>query len=59
MKNGNLGEIFGGSWGEIGVYGGENAFRTLLHHRKMTKKRLIMRTFIQLLTIFIQQTRSF
>jgi len=59
MKNGNLSEILGGPWGEIGVYGGENALWILLHHRKMTKKRPIMRTFIQLLTIFIQQTRSF
>jgi hypothetical protein len=59
MKNGNLVEFFGGSWRGIGVYGGKNAFWTLLHHRKMTKKRPIMRTFIQLLTIFIQQMRAF
>jgi hypothetical protein len=59
MKNGNLVEFPGETWVEIGVYGGENGFWTLLNHRKMTKKRPIMRTFIQLLTIFIQQMRSF
>jgi hypothetical protein len=59
MKNGNLVEFFGESYGGIGVYGGENGFWILLHHRKMTKKRPIMRTFIQLLTIFIQQMRAF
>jgi hypothetical protein len=59
MKNGNLGEFPGETWVVIGVYGGENALWTLLHHRKMTKKRPIMRTFIQLLTIFIQQMRAF
>jgi hypothetical protein len=59
MKNGNLGEIFGGFGWEIGVYGGKNAIWILLNHRKMTKKRPIMRTFIQLLTIFIQQMRAF
>jgi hypothetical protein len=59
MKNGNLGEFLGGSWGGIGVYGGETGFWILLNHRKMTKKRPIMRTFIQLLTIFIQQMRAF
>jgi len=52
---GNFGVDLGGG---IGVYGGENAFWTLLHPRKMTKKRPIMRTFIQLLTIFIQQMRA-
>jgi hypothetical protein len=52
MKDGNLVEFFGESWGGIGVYGGENVIWTLLNHRKMTKKRPIMRTFIQ-------QTRSF
>ncbi len=59
MKNGNLSEFSVDPGDGIGVYGGENAFWTLLHHRKMTKKRPIMRTFIQLLTTFIQQTRSF
>jgi len=43
----------------IGVYGGKNALWTLLHHRKMTKKRPIMRTFIQLLTIFLQKRAAF
>ncbi len=56
---GNLVEFFGETWGEIGVYEGKNGFWTLLNRRKMTKKRPIMRTFIQLLTIFIQQMRSF
>ncbi len=37
MKNGNLGEFLGGSWGGIGVYGGENALWTLLNLRKITK----------------------
>jgi len=58
-KNGNLGEIFGGSWGEIGVYGGKNGFWILLNRRKTPKKRPIMRTFIQLLTIFLPKRAAF
>jgi len=42
MKNGNLSEFPADPGEEIGVYGGENALWTLLHHRKMTKKRPIM-----------------
>jgi hypothetical protein len=45
MKSGNLVEIFGGSWGEIGVYGGENGFWILLNRRKTPKNRRIMRDF--------------
>jgi len=59
MKSGNLGEIFGGSWVGIGVYGGKNGFWILLNHRKTPKKRRIMRTFIQLLTIFLQKRAAF
>jgi hypothetical protein len=59
MKNGNLVGFFGGSWRGIGVYGGENGFWTLLNRRKTPKKRPIMRTFIQLLTIFLQKGAAF
>jgi len=30
-------EFFGGFWWEIGVYGGENGFLTLLNRRKTPK----------------------
>jgi hypothetical protein len=39
VKSGNLGEFLGDAWVVIGVYGGKNAFWTLLHHRKTAKKR--------------------
>jgi len=45
MKNGNLGGIFGGLWGEIGVYEGKNVFWTLLNRRKMAKKAEKSATF--------------
>jgi hypothetical protein len=38
MKNGNLVGFFGGSCGEIGVYGGKNGFWILLNRRKTPKK---------------------
>ena len=59
MKNGNLREIPGGFYGGIGVYGGKNAFWILLNRRKTPKKAQLCATFIQLLTIFIQQMRAF
>jgi hypothetical protein len=59
MKNGNLVDFFGETWGGIGVYGGEKGFWILLNRRKTSKNIRIMRAFIQLLTIFIQQMRSF
>jgi len=45
MKNGNLVEFFGGSWGKIGVYGGKNAFWILLNRRKTPKKDEICALF--------------
>jgi len=45
MKNGNLGEILGGSCGGIGVYGGKNIFWILLNRRKTPKKDEICATF--------------
>jgi hypothetical protein len=59
MKNGNLGELFGGSWVEIGVYGGENAIWTLLHRRKTPKKAQKSARFDHFCTVFLQKCAGF
>jgi hypothetical protein len=59
MKNGNLGEIFGGSWGEIGVYGGKNVFWILLNRRKTPKKDEKSAPFDHFCTVFLQKRTAF
>jgi len=57
MKKGILGNIAVDLGGGIGVYGGENAFWTLLRHRKMTKKRPIYAHFYTTYDHFFTKTR--
>jgi hypothetical protein len=59
MKNGNLVEFFGGSWGGIGVYGGENAFWTLLNRRKTSKNDEKSAPFDHFCTRFLQKCTAF
>jgi hypothetical protein len=59
MKNGNLGEFFGGSCVGIGVYGGENAIWILLNRRKTAKKAQKSAPFDHFCTGFLQKRAGF
>jgi hypothetical protein len=59
VKNGNLVEFLGGSWGEIGVYGGENGFWILLNRRKTPKKDEKSARFDHFCTVFLHKRTAF
>jgi hypothetical protein len=54
-----LDEIFGGSWGGIGIYGDENAIWTLLNRRKTSKKDEFCAPFDHFCTVFLQKRAAF
>jgi hypothetical protein len=59
MKKGNLGKFFGGSWGEIGVYGGKNAIWILLNRRKTSKNDEKCAPFDHFCTVFLPKRAAF